>query len=150
MVLDEWPATGTPGDGMAKSTKSVLIVEDETPVRKLLSGVLAPRYQVFQTSNGEQALELATHRLSRLDLLLTDVVLPGMDGFALAERLRAHHPDVRIVFMSGFFSTAEFQNRVHQYGAQFLCKPFSVPALLAIVDRMLGFAGGAPLQPSEA
>lgn len=133
---------------MAESTKSVLIVEDETPVRKLLSSVLAPRYRVFQASDAENALDLATNGLARLDLLLTDVVMPGMDGFTLADRLREQHPDLRIVFISGFFSTAEFQTRVHQYGAQFLCKPFSVNMLLAIVDRVLG--GSAQLQPGQA
>jgi two-component system, cell cycle sensor histidine kinase and response regulator CckA len=131
---------------MTESTKSVLIVEDETPIRKLLSGVLSPRYRVLQARDAEHALQVANDGSSHLDLLLTDVVMPGMDGFDLADRLRANFPNLQIVFISGFFSTSEFQNRVHQYGAQFLRKPFSIPALLAIVDRVLGLEGGSPLR----
>ncbi len=133
---------------MVESTKSVLIVEDETAIRHLVCSVLSPRYQVFQAPDAEHALR-AFDGTSKLDLLLTDVVMPGMDGFALADHLRADHPDLRIVFISGFFSTAEFQNRVHRYGAQFLRKPFSIPALLAIVDRVLEAPDGDGLRAGD-
>ncbi len=135
---------------MRRPGKTVLLVEDEVPIRNLLSGVLAREYRVLQAADGESALRVATDGAGKLDLLLTDVQMPGMSGFELADRLRENHPNLKIVFISGFFSTDEFQRRVLNYKAYFLSKPFSIHMLLGIVHRLLRSSDGSAAAPVPA
>ena len=120
------------------SQKSVLLVEDEDRVRKLVRYTLEGQgYLVTEASGGEAALRLLTPD-RRVDLLVTDLVMPGIDGRELATRVRALRPDVGVVFISGF--VPDHRRLEGMAGALFLPKPFSPLDLIKIVERVLRHA----------
>ncbi|MBI2189553.1 MAG: response regulator [Acidobacteria bacterium] len=113
---------------------TILLVEDRTDVRLLARRILVRcGYTVLDTDDPDIALRTADE--TSVDLLLTDVVMPGMNGPELARRLRARHPDVRVMFMSGF---AEHSAIAETGGAPFLSKPFTPEVLLQKVHDALG------------
>ncbi len=119
--------------------KVVLVVEDEDSVRMLTVAVLRKcGYLVLEASNGEEALGILRER--DVDLLLTDVVMPVMGGVELAMKARELHPDLKVIFMSGYPSEdVEFEDFLHNMrGADFVSKPFSRHRLLEKVRGMLG------------
>jgi PAS domain S-box-containing protein len=112
----------------AATVATVLVVDDQDDVRQLLVDVLRiGAYNVLEARDGEHALELAESLTAPLDLLVTDIVMPGMTGMEIADRLRARHPALKVLFMSGY---AE-RERVRKLDEreQFIPKPF-VPAEL--------------------
>ncbi|QJW97864.1 hybrid sensor histidine kinase/response regulator [Frigoriglobus tundricola] len=122
--------------------RSVLLVEDEDRVRKLVRYTLEGQgYTVTEAAGGEAALRLlAPDR--RVDLLLTDLVMPGIDGRELATRVRALRPDVGVVFVSGF--VPDHRRLEGMAGALFLPKPFSPLDLIKTVERALRHVKPAP------
>ncbi|NIO07226.1 MAG: response regulator, partial [Deltaproteobacteria bacterium] len=126
---------------LPRGTETVLLVEDESSVRDVTTRTLREQgYTVLEAANGDEALEVASkHGVERIHLLLTDVVMPQMGGKALARRLKAQHPDMRVVFFSGYPGEAIAHHGVLDSGVVFLQKPFS-PAVLArkvreVLDR---------------
>jgi len=119
-----------------RGDETVLLVEDEESVRSLAIDILRDRgYQVLEASNGHEALLVAAeHKDEPLDLLLTDVVMPKMGGRALAEQLKKTHPDLKVLFMSGYTDDAISHQGVLDPGVALLQKPFT-PALLARTVR---------------
>ena len=88
---------------MAQGSETILLVEDEAIVRELTVQILeSDGYQVLEAMNGTEALRIAGEHGAPIDLLLTDVMMPGMNGKELANKLRLHHPDMRVLFMSGY------------------------------------------------
>ncbi len=86
-----------------RGSETVLVVEDRDDVRKLTADVLRKHgYRVLEASDGIKALQLAEGREGTIDLLLTDVVMPGMDGGELAKKLAALVPSLRVLYMSGY------------------------------------------------
>jgi len=119
-------------------TESVLIVEDEESLRKLAAKVLRLNgYQVFEASNAEAALELIAGSKSPIDLVLTDVIMPGMGGILLSEKLREQLPSAKVVFMSGYTDSAIVHQGVLDPGIPFLQKPFSPDYLALTIRRVL-------------
>ncbi len=119
-----------------RGTERLLLVEDQESVRKLVGKALEGYgYQVAQAANGEEALRLAAVMPKPVDALVTDVVMPVMTGPAVAERLRAQWPSLKVLFMSGF---AEWGNAgfLNAPGTQFIQKPFR-PDDLAVQLRHL-------------
>jgi two-component system, cell cycle sensor histidine kinase and response regulator CckA len=113
----------------ARGDETVLLVEDEDGVRELASRVLRKQgYSVLATSSPDEAIDTMAARNGSVDVLLTDVVMPGMSGPQLAARLRAVYPSLRVVFMSGF--TGDNVNLDQLRGEDILAKPFT-PADLA-------------------
>jgi CheY-like chemotaxis protein len=114
-----------------RGTETVLVVEDEdgvrAPVRRIL---VAHGYRVLEAADGPSALHIAEHHTGKIDLLLTDVVMPGMNGGELARRLQGLRSGIRVVFMSGYSAEAVATHGVLSPGAAFLQKPFSVEELL--------------------
>jgi two-component system, cell cycle sensor histidine kinase and response regulator CckA len=121
-----------------RGTETVLLVEDEEAVRRLAARVLRELgYRVLEASGGAEALQLAQAQMEApLDLLLTDVVLPQMNGRILADRLTELRPRVKVLFMSGYTDSAIVHHGRLDLGVSFLHKPFS-PATLARMVRAI-------------
>ena len=101
--LDRVPGTAA----VPRGFETVLLVEDESGVRELARQYLETSgYKVIQASNGNDALELAANYKEPIHLLMTDVVMPGISGRELADRLSVTRPDIRILFMSGYTEQA--------------------------------------------
>ena len=101
-------------------TETVLLVEDEDIVRKLCIGILEGLgYKVLPAGNGDEAITLALGYGERIDLLLTDVVMPGMNGRELANRLARIHPETRVLFTSGYTDNAIVHHGVLDEGVSF-------------------------------
>lgn len=113
----------------------ILLVEDEDPVR--LFGARALRnkgYDVLEASSGEEALEIIAREQGRLDLLITDVVMPRMDGPALIRAVRQDHPDLRVICISGYAEDRLRQNMAETDSSiGFLPKPFTLKQLASAV-----------------
>jgi PAS domain S-box-containing protein len=122
----------------AKGTETILVVEDEDGLRMLVAEMLRRfGYTVFETGLGEDALLLCGRDPQPFHLLLTDVVLPQMNGRELAERVTALHPGVKVLYMSGHTSDAVLRRGIERHKAAFLEKPFSLDALVQKVREVL-------------
>ncbi len=123
--------------------RRILVVDDETYVRDLLRRVLVRRgYTVDIAESGEDALTaLGT---GGYDLVLSDVVMPGIDGFELLRRIKAAHPAVKVIVLTGYARKQSISDFL-LYGADdYLSKPFQVEALLSAVERVMGVRETAP------
>lgn len=117
---------------------NVLVVEDERAVRQLIAKVLRRRgFVVLEAEDAESALRLFGDQAADIALLLTDVVLPGMDGERLAASLAAAHPGLRVIFMSGFEEDELERRGIDGVGAAYLRKPFTRDLLSLVVDGVL-------------
>jgi PAS domain S-box-containing protein len=131
------PAAPRPA-AMAGGSETVLLVEDDDRVRVLVSSMLRKHgYSVLIASQGDQALEIAARHHGRIHLLLTDVVMPGISGRVLAERLMMTRPDTRVLYMSGYSDDAILRHGVKSAGTLFVQKPFSVEALAEKIRETL-------------
>jgi DNA-binding NtrC family response regulator len=111
-------------------------------VRALVSNMLRKNgYTVLLASAGDQALEIAARHRGRIHLLLTDVVMPGLNGRILSERLMVTRPDTRVLYMSGYSDDAILRHGVRKAAAHFIQKPFSIDALAHKVKETLSGAG---------
>jgi signal transduction histidine kinase/ActR/RegA family two-component response regulator/HAMP domain-containing protein len=130
-----------PTDGGAKAaggSETVLLVEDDATVRELTARMLGERgYRVLQAASAAEAIECAERHGGALDLLLTDVVMPGGSGRELAETLTARQPGLAVLFMSGYAPDVVLRQGVAQESAAFLSKPFSEDELGHAVRRAL-------------
>ncbi|MCC7034636.1 MAG: response regulator [Acidobacteria bacterium] len=122
--------------------ETVLVVEDEEFVRELVRDFLrADGYVVLEAASAEHALGLLADSRQPIDLLITDVVLPGMNGAALAEHLSRRVPHVLTLFMSGYPGDSMFAGETFQPGAAFLSKPFTRQGLAGKVREVLATRG---------
>jgi CheY-like chemotaxis protein len=125
-------------DAVVGGSETVLLVEDEAALRNLAQEILRDQgYKVIAAGSGREALELAGSHKAPIDLLVTDVVMPGMDGRELADRLGPVHPETRCLFMSGYTDDAVVRRGVREEGMPFLQKPFTIDALALKVREVL-------------
>jgi CheY-like chemotaxis protein len=119
-------------------SRRILVVDDEQQIRLLLRAAIAtPDVDVLVAADGEEALLLAREN-SPLELVVTDIMMPGIDGFELASRLLSEGCASRFLFISGYFDGQEAERVLDRYGsAAFLAKPFSVPDLMRSVKGIL-------------
>lgn len=123
---------GTPRKGRGR----ILLAEDDDDLREVLRQALAEGgYEVLEASRGDEALRLAESRSEDIDLLLTDVMLPGLDGLSTAEEFARRRPASKVLFMSGFADIG--RNRELPSGTALLEKPFSPQSLLLEVEKAL-------------
>jgi CheY-like chemotaxis protein len=121
-----------------RGTETILLVEDEDAVRAVARHVLQRHgYAVIETARPEDALALADGTQA-VDLLLTDIVMPGVGGRALAAQFTARRPGTRVLFMSGYPAAAIGRHQMLDRGLAFLQKPFSAAALAEKVREVLG------------
>jgi signal transduction histidine kinase/ActR/RegA family two-component response regulator len=124
---------------LAGADETILLVEDEQTVRDFVRQVLErERYRVIEATRGDEALTLAAGFPGRIHLLLTDVVMPGMSGHVLWEKLSASRRDIKGLFMSGHTHDTTAHHRAGGSGLPFLQKPFTLVELLREVRRVLG------------
>jgi two-component system cell cycle sensor histidine kinase/response regulator CckA len=113
------------------------LVEDESIVREVTRDVLLHAgYRVLESSSAKEALQLASKYAGRIDLLLTDVVMPEMNGADLANELQTIRPELLTVFMSGY-AESDVAQRMHRTSAIHIQKPFTVHTLLDRVGEAL-------------
>ena len=116
----------------------ILLVEDETALRELTRGLLETAgYTVLEATNVEDAIRLAETAHRKIDLLLTDVVMPGMDGHELSRRLTSTCPSLKVLYMSGYTDDVIVHRGVLNRGATLLQKPFGRAGLLGKVRQVL-------------
>ncbi len=121
--------------------RTVLLVEDNAPLRALTREILTMAgFRVLEAANGEDGGRLAG-AAERIDLLLTDVVLPKRSGNDLAREVRSRHPDAKVLFTSGYAADSLHAREAPDAGVAFLPKPSSPSELLAKVAELLGDAG---------
>jgi signal transduction histidine kinase len=122
-----------PGGG-----ETVLVVEDQPALRRLVVEMLERLgYEVLEAADPARALDLAASRPAAIDLLLTDVAMPGMNGRELAERLRASRPGVRVLYMSGYAEDEVLGKDVVRGAVELIPKPFTVQKLAGRVRKIL-------------
>jgi len=125
-------------EDMRGGSETVLLVEDEDIVRNLCVRILERLgYKVLQARNGAEAIVLAQGYGDRIDLLLTDVVMPGMNGAELARQLVLHHPEGKVLFTSGYTDDAIVRHGILKEGVSFIGKPYTPSALAKKVRGVL-------------
>jgi signal transduction histidine kinase len=123
---------------VAGGNETVLLVEDEPVVRELAAVTLREKgYTVVEAVNGEEGLRLARQHDGKIDLVLTDVVMPVMGGKEMADALRTSHPDTKVLFTSGYTEDALGPHGVLRPGILFLPKPYQTAALARKVREVL-------------
>ncbi len=117
---------------------TLLVADDEEHVRTLASRILeAEGFRVMLADNGPRALELVREAPAPPDLLLTDLIMPGMGGWDLATAMRQLRPDLRVIYMSGFVGPESCMRGLVPDDATFLQKPFSHASLLQVIETYL-------------
>ena len=121
---------------LARGDRTVLVVDDDASVRRALSRSLSRiGYAVLEAADGESAMKIATAQTTPIDLLLTDVEMPGMHGTRLAEQLRAVLPRLPVLFMSGYSDVnGPFQPSLSSPQYRFVAKPFTSEELMSAVQ----------------
>ena len=133
------PAVVLPSGGWER----ILLVEDEALVRSVTRDMLlAMGFSVVVADSGAAALRLVDAERPRVDLLLTDVIMPGLSGRDVAREMRARYPDVRVVYMSGYTDDILSRHQLSGGGVPVLEKPFTVEALLHAVRAALEAPAG--------
>jgi two-component system cell cycle sensor histidine kinase/response regulator CckA len=130
--------------------KTILVVDDEPEIRKLVSAMLTKSgYRVLSADTGENAIRLFRNNPDT-DLLLTDVVAPGMSGPMIADQIAVLKPHIKVLFMSGYDGTQVVRRYVVEKGYSLLIKPFTmkelvnkVQAVLAGDVKQIGTRGGS-------
>jgi two-component system cell cycle sensor histidine kinase/response regulator CckA len=138
--VDDAPPASLPEPPAAASegTETILIVEDERELLTLATRILESRgYTVLSASDADDAQRLLDRHPEPIDLLLTDVVMPGMNGRALAERLVSLRPLLKVIYTSGYTGEAVVRHGVPSAGAHFIAKPYAIADLLRKVRDVL-------------
>jgi two-component system cell cycle sensor histidine kinase/response regulator CckA len=127
------PAADMTGQG------TILLVEDEDPVRAVNARALSARgYTVLEAASGVEAMQVMEERGSAVDLVVSDVVMPEMDGPTLLGELRKIYPDLKVIFVSGYAEDAFKKNLPDGEEFNFLPKPFSLRQLVETVKQVIG------------
>ena len=116
----------------------VLIVDDELPIRKLLKGFLKlSGHECVAASNGVEALRELSKCSSTFDAVVTDVVMPEMDGIALVQEISQKYPDLPVMVMTGFSDKFSAQKAINAGASEFIKKPFSITEFSFRLNKMI-------------
>ena len=127
-----------PPTSTTRGSETILLVDDEEPVRTMLASAIQARgYTVLEAEDAQAALALSSSNSQPIHLLITDVLMPGMNGPAMAEKMRVQHPALKVIFISGFTDEALCSDAAQGPKAVLLQKPFSPDALLAQIRYSL-------------
>jgi CheY-like chemotaxis protein len=137
-TVDTTPSQPPPSHG-GRGSETILLVEDDEQVRVVARGILRRSgYTVLEAPGPGEALLVIEQYGARINLLITDVVLPRMNGPQLVERIRASRPDIKVLFMSGYTDEAIIQHGILDSGVAFLQKPITPQSLARKVRETLG------------
>lgn len=129
-----------------QGSETVLVVENEQPVRDLILDVLRLHgYTVLAAEDGEAALRVAAEHPGRIDIAVVDVVMPRMTGEAVARRLAAQRPGLKVLYVSGYTDQEVCALGLPPGSSNFLQKPFTVEALARKVREVLDAPAGGPV-----
>ncbi len=130
--------------GLIPGQETVLVVDDEETVRDLAVEVLSlAGYQALAAAEGEQALQVLARPGASVDLVLLDLVMPGLNGLDLLAHIKQRHPGVKVILVSGMYDAREEARPQWRQAEAFLPKPYRAPALLALARRILDAPAGA-------
>jgi len=136
--IETTPPAPAPDLDPETSLETILVVEDEAGIRALVRKILRRQgYVVLEASNGDDALKICAGHKGKIDLLVTDVMMPRMSGRELADRLTALRPDLRVLYVSGYTDDAMLGSGSFPSGTAFLQKPFTLGSLLGKVREVL-------------
>jgi two-component system, cell cycle sensor histidine kinase and response regulator CckA len=123
---------------MVHGTETVIVAEDEASVRSLVARVLRDRgYTVLEASNGQEALDVAQTHAGEILLLITDIIMPGMNGKDLSARLQVIRPAIKTLYVSGYTENAIIHHGILDSEVDFLQKPFTTKNLVRKVREVL-------------
>jgi CheY-like chemotaxis protein len=123
----------------SRGSETILLVEDEEPLRRLCTEFLDQLgYHMLTASNGKEALALVNGYSGKIDLLITDVLMPHLAGPELAQALVAIRPEIKVIFISGYAEGSLARNGVLSPGTVLVHKPFTIKALTAKLREVLG------------
>jgi DNA-binding response OmpR family regulator len=135
---EEKPAVRPSEEKIPRGHETILLVEDEPMILEMAAKMLGHQgYTILSAGKPEEAIRIAAEYAGHIDLLITDVVLPEMNGRDLAGKLTLLYPDLKLLFMSGYTANAISHQGVLEDGVQFLQKPFSMKNLAAKVREVL-------------
>lgn len=121
-----------------RGKETILLVEDEGPILELAGAMLRKfGYQVLPAQNPHDALALARKHEGKIDLMITDVIMPHMNGRELKEEIRRIYPSIKIIYMSGYTANTIVEKGIMESGTGFLAKPFSIHSLSTKVRSIL-------------
>lgn len=127
------------------ATETILLVEDEEIVRNLTVNILEARgYRVLAARNGEEALEISSSHVGPIDMLITDVVMPRMNGKQIAQSISSFRPEIPVLYMSGYTDEAILHHGVIEPGMNFIEKPFTIEGLTSKVMLVLATSRAVP------
>ncbi len=119
-------------------TETILLVEDDEKVRKMVYYVLSANgYKIFQAANGNEALEISRTYEEDIHLMITDIVMPEISGLELGKKMEESHPDMKVLYMSGYTDNSVSHHEVLEPGINYLEKPFNARVLSDIVRKLL-------------
>lgn len=128
-----------------EGTETILVVEDQAAVREMTAEILNQYgYEVLEAANGTEALLLSERFPNRIHLLITDVIMPGMNGYDLSVRFASLRPTMKVLFISGYTADMIARQGVLEPGAALLSKPFTPDALARKVRELLREDGASP------
>lgn len=131
------PAAEKPG--LRRGTETVLVVDDDRSIQTLIEAILKPLgYEVLLATDGREALQVCGEHPGKIDLLLTDVIMKGMNGKELATQLQALRPETRVIFMSGYTDDLIAPHGILEPGVNFLQKPITFAVLMRKFEEVLG------------
>jgi len=124
---------------LLKGSETVFLIEDDENVRKFIRDALRRyEYKVLEAGNGEEAIDMiGNHSKDTIHLLLTDILMPGMNGRECAECLASFHPEMKVLYISGYTEGAVVHHGTLEAGMAFLQKPFTPKALVQKVRQVL-------------
>ncbi len=127
------------GEAESRRAPTAMLVEDDAGIRALMRKILQRHgFSVIEAGSGEEALSLSRKQEGPLDLLVTDLMMPGIGGRELSERLLAERPDLKILYVSGYTDDPNVQAGMLPAGASYLQKPFTLGALVDKVREVMG------------
>ena len=133
------PAEANIQDLLGRGSETILLVEDDPVVfRPTLRSLRQSGYKVLGSCNGEEAVEICRRYAEKIDLVITDMVMPRLSGRELVGRLTALRPEMKVLYISGYTDETVFRNGILEPGMQFLQKPFTPAALARKVREVLG------------